>query len=68
MASHSQQMDPLKEPLRNALKNIKPLKNATSIFSTVLNTEISGENMNVEYWVENLRGTVQFSGVIDQLL
>ena len=68
VASHSPQMDPLKDLLREALKGIKPRKNTGRIFSTVLNAEINGEQMDADYWVGNLRGTVQFSGAIQKLL
>lgn len=68
VASHSQQMDPLKEDLRLALKTITPQKNTTAIFSTVRNKAMEGEELNADYWVDNLRGTVQFSSVLEQLM
>jgi acyl transferase domain-containing protein/surfactin synthase thioesterase subunit/acyl carrier protein len=68
VASHSPQMDPLKAALFEALKNIKPQANHTTLYSTVQNSIIAGEKMDAAYWVSNLRGTVQFAGVIEQLL
>jgi acyl transferase domain-containing protein/surfactin synthase thioesterase subunit len=68
VASHSPQMDPLKEDLRNALQGVVP--NATTIpfYSTVFNKLMDGASLDADYWVNNLRGTVQFASVVQQLL
>jgi acyl transferase domain-containing protein/surfactin synthase thioesterase subunit/acyl carrier protein len=68
VASHSQQMDPLKEPLREALQAVKPNTITTPIFSTVRMKFMEGEEMDKNYWVDNLRGTVQFSYAMQQLM
>jgi acyl transferase domain-containing protein/surfactin synthase thioesterase subunit len=68
VASHSQQMDPLKEDLRKALQSVIPAPNTTPIYSTVRNKAMKGEDLNADYWVDNLRGTVQFSSVLEQLM
>jgi acyl transferase domain-containing protein/surfactin synthase thioesterase subunit/acyl carrier protein len=69
VASHSQQMDPLKEPLRKALyNNIVPEQVSTPIFSTVKMKFMEGESMDADYWVDNLRGTVQFSHAMKNLM
>jgi acyl transferase domain-containing protein len=68
VASHSPQMDPLKEPLRQALQNIKPSKTSIPFVSTVLNKVTDGAEMGTEYWVNNLRGMVQFAAVVERLL
>lgn len=68
VASHSPQMDPLKEPLRSKLQHIVPQKTTIPFISTVLNKHMNGEDMGADYWVSNLRGMVQFASVIETLL
>lgn len=68
VASHSRQMDPLKEDLRKALQTITPTFNQIPIHSTVRNKAMAGEELNADYWVDNLRGTVQFSSVLEKLM
>lgn len=68
VASHSPQMDPLKEPLRQKLQSITAHSTAIPFISTVLNKRMMGEDMGADYWVNNLRGMVQFASAIGQLL
>jgi acyl transferase domain-containing protein len=68
VASHSPQMDPLKEELRSALHGISPKKSKISFMSTVRCKVMEGTDMNADYWVDNLRGTVQFASAVDALL
>jgi acyl transferase domain-containing protein len=68
VASHSPQMEPLKEELREALKAVKPSKATTDLYSTVLDGKVSGEELNADYWANNLRGMVQFSSVVQQMI
>jgi acyl transferase domain-containing protein/surfactin synthase thioesterase subunit/acyl carrier protein/NADP-dependent 3-hydroxy acid dehydrogenase YdfG len=68
VASHSSQMDAIKEDLRLALKNVQPSKNELKIYSTVRNQVISGTDLNADYWVDNLRNSVQFAPVVEQLI
>lgn len=68
VASHSPQMDPLMAPLREALQGMKPQPSHTPFFSTVRNQRMEGTLLDADYWVSNLRGTVQFAAVMDQLL
>ena len=68
VASHSSQMDSIKETLRQELSSIKPKDNNIKIYSTVRNLEIKGTDQNNNYWVENLRNTVQFAPVMQKLI
>jgi myxalamid-type polyketide synthase MxaE and MxaD len=68
VASHSQQMDPLKDELRAVLGPVAPQKAAVSVYSTVRNQVLDGSGMDAGYWVDNLRETVQFSAVIEKLV
>jgi acyl transferase domain-containing protein/surfactin synthase thioesterase subunit/acyl carrier protein len=68
VASHSKQMDPLKAELHKELNTIRPVKNSIPIFSTVRSKEMEGETLNADYWVDNLRQTVQFASVLETLM
>ncbi len=68
VASHSQQMDPLKQELRDVLQSVSPKKTPVKVYSTVLNQILDGSEMNADYWVHNLRDMVQFASVIEKLL
>jgi acyl transferase domain-containing protein/surfactin synthase thioesterase subunit/acyl carrier protein len=68
VASHSQQMDPLKAALHKALENIQPRENLIPVFSTVRSKEMNGLELNADYWVDNLRQTVQFASVLEMLM
>lgn len=68
VASHSQQMDPLKEELRAALQTIKPCSVTIPIYSTVKCKYMTGEEMDANYWVDNLRGTVQFATAMAKVM
>lgn len=67
VASHSPQMDAIKEELRKALVGVNPQNADYTLYSTVNAAEMVGSEMNADYWVNNLRNTVQFSKVIKQL-
>ena len=68
VASHSPQMDPLKESLRNQLQNVVPQETVIPFFSTVKSQVMKGQDMGADYWVNNLRGMVQFASVMEKLL
>lgn len=68
VASHSPQMDPLKELLRKELQPVVPQKAVVPFVSTVLNKVMDGKDMGADYWVGNLRGMVQFAAVVEQLM
>ncbi|HEY9007788.1 MAG TPA: acyltransferase domain-containing protein [Ohtaekwangia sp.] len=68
VASHSPQMDPLKEPLRAELKTVAPRPTVIPFVSSVYNRVMSGTDMGADYWVDNLRGCVQFASVMETLL
>lgn len=68
VASHSPHMDPLKEELRDALRDLKPQAGSVPLCSTVRGSMIRGEEMDATYWVSNLRDTVQFAGATELLL
>ncbi len=68
VASHSPQMDPLKEDLVAMLGDIRPWKTAIPIYSTVLGTRLQGLECDARYWGMNLRQPVRFSEMVQKLL
>jgi acyl transferase domain-containing protein len=68
VASHSPHMDPLKEELLIALRDLKPQAGSVPLCSTVRGSVIRGEEMDAAYWVSNLRDTVQFDNATELLL
>ncbi|MER5435287.1 SDR family NAD(P)-dependent oxidoreductase [Streptomyces sp. NPDC002588] len=67
-ASHSPQMDELREELTEALADVRPRQGATALMSTVRLTGLSGPEMDTAYWVENLRRPVLFADALTALL
>lgn len=68
VASHSQQMDPLKQDLREALRAVNPTPSSINLYSTVKSRLVDGVELDADYWVNNLRGTVEFAQVTEQLI
>lgn len=68
VASHSQQMDPLKQDLKEALNGVKPTVSSINLYSTVRSRLVDGLELDADYWVGNLRGTVEFAQVTEQLI
>nr|AAK57190.1 MxaF [Stigmatella aurantiaca] len=68
VASHSPQMDPLKDDLLRALEGISPQRAPVSIYSTVTGQTSDGGDFHPSYWVSNLREPVLFHGAVERLL
>jgi acyl transferase domain-containing protein/acyl carrier protein len=68
VASHSAQVDPLREPLLRALEGIQPRAGAVPLWSTVTGAVTDGSELGPEYWVRNLREPVQFAQVVQALV
>ncbi|PZH20850.1 acyl transferase, partial [Streptomyces sp. NTH33] len=67
-ASHSSQMDPLREDLLAALAPVRPREARIPLMSTVRRTRLAGPEMDAAYWVENLRSPVQFADAVQAVL
>ncbi|MGH3312588.1 MAG: SDR family NAD(P)-dependent oxidoreductase [Streptomyces sp.] len=67
-ASHSPQMDPLREDLLAALEPVRPRDAGIGLMSTVRGRRLAGPEMDGAYWVENLRNPVQFADAMGALL
>ncbi|HMV14122.1 MAG TPA: type I polyketide synthase [Chitinophagales bacterium] len=64
VASHSTQMDEIKQDLFDALQTIQPQNSTIHFYSTALNEIIEGDKLKADYWVKNLRNPVQFGNAI----
>lgn len=68
VASHSPQMDPLKDDLLRVLEGVQPQTAAIPIYSTVSGEISDGSTFDAAYWVRNLRQPVLFASMIQRLL
>lgn len=68
VASHSPQMDPLQPELIVALRDLRPAKAATPIYSTCRASVLEGTECDAAYWADNLRRPVLFSRMMQELL
>jgi phthiocerol/phenolphthiocerol synthesis type-I polyketide synthase C len=67
VASHSSQVDALRDELLELLASLRPQSAQLPIYSTVRATILNGAEMDAAYWVDNLRQPVLFAAAIDQL-
>ena len=67
VASHSPQVDPLRDELARKLASIAPRAPRIPMHSTVTDSLVSGEALDAAYWVDNLREPVRFARGIDSL-
>ncbi|MFC9327395.1 SDR family NAD(P)-dependent oxidoreductase [Kitasatospora sp. NPDC057015] len=67
-ASHSPQMDELREDLLTALADVSPRRGDIELMSTVRAAVLDGPELDADYWVENLRRPVLFADALGRLL
>ena len=65
-ASHSPQMEPLREELLRRLADVKGKPGETPLYSTVTGRRWEG-NLDAEYFQQNLQQTVQFWAAVQEL-
>lgn len=63
-ASHSPLMDPIREPLLEALTNIRPRAAQVRFHSTMRGGTVDGTELDAHYWADNLRQPVLFADAI----
>ena len=68
VASHSPQMDPLKDELRTELATVTAREATTTIISTVTGRPATGLEYGPEYWVDNLREPVALWPAVEVLV
>ncbi len=67
-AYHSPIMDPLLDPLQQALEGIAPAPAAIDLYSTVSGDLAEDDDYGPVYWRGNVRGSVMFAPAISRLL
>ncbi|MET4559491.1 acyl transferase domain-containing protein/acyl carrier protein [Lysinibacillus parviboronicapiens] len=65
---HSHYMDPLKDDILNALKDIKVNTPHTPIYSTVTGKIMSNEDFTAYYWWKNIRESVLFAAAANTMI
>ena len=68
VASHSPQMEPLREELLGALAKIAPRSASVPMRSTVTGEQALGPELRAEYWAANLRQPVRFADAVQALI
>ena len=63
-ASHSAQVDAIREPLAQALTGIEPHSSSVAFFSTVTGELMDTAGLNADYWYQSIRHTVQFEQAV----
>ncbi|MCQ8835685.1 type I polyketide synthase [Streptomyces malaysiensis] len=67
-ASHSPQVETLKNELIASLADVRPQACDIPFYSTVTGRHMSTDGLNAEYWYQNLRRTVEFESATKALL
>jgi acyl transferase domain-containing protein/NAD(P)-dependent dehydrogenase (short-subunit alcohol dehydrogenase family)/acyl carrier protein len=67
VASHSPQVDPLREDLLRGLAGLVATETQIPMCSTVTGAPIDGAQLVAAYWMRNLRETVQFAAAVRRL-
>ena len=65
---HSVLMKPLKAELAKSLQGINPQPATIPLFSTVTGQQVSGPEVDAEYWGQNMRNPVVFASAVDGLM
>ncbi|WJV51128.1 type I polyketide synthase [Streptomyces flavofungini] len=67
-ASHSAQVDEIRETLLAELDGVRPRPATVPFYSTVSGEPVDTTALDAAYWVRNLRETVQFHRTVERLL
>ncbi|MER6998703.1 type I polyketide synthase, partial [Streptomyces sp. NPDC000410] len=67
-ASHSAQMEQVREELAEALRDLRPARARVPFYSTVTSRPMEGEELDAHYWYRNLREPVRFHDVVRLLV
>lgn len=65
---HSHYMEEIKDELLASLKDIPTRLVSIPLYSTVTAGQVNGQDITASYWWRNVRDTVAFAAVIDQLI
>ncbi|WP_394831349.1 acyltransferase domain-containing protein [Pendulispora rubella] len=67
-ASHSPQIESLREGLADALRGLTPRAGTVPLYSSVTGARVEGASLDGEYWYQNLRQPVSFDAAVQKLL
>ena len=67
-ASHSAQVEELREELAEVLAPITPRVGAVPLYSTLTGRVEDGSGLDADYWFRNLRATVGFADAVESLV
>jgi acyl transferase domain-containing protein len=67
-ASHSPQVELLRDRMVSALAEVTPRAGTVPLHSTALNRVVAGEELDAEYWMANLRNPVRFDAAVQAVL
>ncbi|AQW54300.1 NamA [Streptomyces hygroscopicus] len=68
VASHSPQVDRLRDRITELLSFVRPGKGRVPLYSTVTGEVLHGPELTADYWFENCRRPVDFEPVVRKLL
>ncbi|MBT2230736.1 type I polyketide synthase, partial [Nonomuraea sp. NEAU-A123] len=68
VASHCDQVDPLREQLTEMLRTVSPTMGDVPFYSTVTGGVLDTEELTADYWFHNARQPIEFQAVIEGLL
>ncbi|XVS68215.1 type I polyketide synthase [Actinosynnema sp. CA-299493] len=66
-ASHSAQVEELREELAEVLASITPRTGEVPLYSTLTGEVEDGSGLDADYWFRNLRSTVEFASAVERL-
>ncbi|MFD9903744.1 type I polyketide synthase [Streptomyces sp. NPDC059063] len=67
VASHSPQMESLRDDLLRELAELSPVPGTTGMVSTVCGSEVKGPELTAVYWMDNLRRPVRFADTVREV-
>lgn len=67
-ASHSPNVEPLRETLVPALADLRPRPGEVAMYSTALDRMVAGDELDAGYWMANLREPVRFAAAVRAVL
>jgi acyl transferase domain-containing protein len=67
-ASHSHQVERIRDQVLEATSGVSPRQTAVEFHSTVTAERLDTRRLGGSYWYDNLRSTVRFGEVVDQLM
>ncbi|WAU82665.1 beta-ketoacyl synthase N-terminal-like domain-containing protein [Streptomyces sp. Qhu-G9] len=67
-AAHSPSVDPVRDPLRRQLADLRPRETSVPFLSTVTGSVVPGTTLNGDYWWRNLRDPVLLDSAVRSLL